>query len=74
MITVEDKLVYKKYQIVWHELPIGVRKKIYRDYPLGDLSKMLTEYKATMVHTTWRGRIVEFESMAHYNWFIMKWS
>lgn len=43
MITDEDKLVYKKYQIAWHELPSGVRKNIYRDYPLGDLSKMLTE-------------------------------
>lgn len=61
MITDEDKLIYKKYQITWHELPIGVRKNIYRDYPLGDLSKMLTEYKATMVHTTWGDELLNLK-------------
>ena len=67
----EDDLVLKKYIVELHHLPKGVLLNLGWDTNTWDL--MLAPFHGRLFRKTF-GYAFEFESQAHYTWFIMRWS
>jgi hypothetical protein len=72
-----DDLVYKKYVVQNTDIPSSILNNIYREQVGGgytdSLKKASAEFNGKVLYTTW-GVKIEFESEAHYTWFLMRFS
>lgn len=63
------------FNIPWIKIPRSVRINILDDYSLPEstvthINRKLIEFKGRYLNNN----TVEFETAAHYNWFLMRWS
>lgn len=72
-----DDLVYKKYIVHSLHIPKSVHDHINIAYGWNRYEHSMrlaaAEFNGILIPLTW-GFEIEFETEAHYTWFIMKWS
>jgi hypothetical protein len=67
----EDKLILKPYRITASNVPNSIRNKL--GYDTASLRDVIEECHGIIYRTTF-DYVLEFESLAQYNWFLIRYS